>query len=173
MYNYLEESVDKVKQVQNSGALEISFATDFLKKGSLDAEQYATVVKNVTDKVNKEVSKINLDKFKETPEYIQAMGDLSAYSASQLEVMIARIQQLINESAGSLNASDLKVYTDLIDKMNERLREVKSPFKRVLLLNLGKLSNFKKNLTKNKKIIINSLRNERLLNKDLKVQRRN
>lgn len=130
LYDYLKNSVDKVKQVQNSGALEISFATDFLKKGSLDAEQYATVLKNVTDKVNKEVSKINLDKFKETPEYIQAMGDLSAYSASQLEVMIARIQQLINESAGSLNASDLKVYTDLIDKMNERLREVKSPFQK-------------------------------------------
>ena len=130
LYDYLKNSVDKVKQVQNSGALEISFATDFLKKGSLDAEQYATVVKNVTDKVNKEVSKINLDKFKETPEYIQAMGDLSAYSASQLEAMIARIQQLINESAGNLNASDLKVYTDLIDKMNERLREVKSPFQK-------------------------------------------
>lgn len=130
LYNYLEQSVDKVKQVQNSGALEISFATDFLNKGKLDAEQYATIIKNVTDKVNKEVSKINLDKFKETPEYIQAMGDLSAYSASQLEIMIARIQQLINESAGSLNAADLKVYTDLIDKMNERLREVKSPFKK-------------------------------------------
>lgn len=130
LYNYLEQSVDKVKQVQNSGALEISLATDFFNKGSLNAEQYATVVKNVTEKVNKEVSKINTDKFKETPEYIQAMGDLSAYSASQLEVMIARIQQLINESAGNLNASDLKVYTDLIDKMNERLREVKSPFKK-------------------------------------------
>lgn len=130
LYNYLEQSVDKVKQVQNSGALEISFATDFFNKGSLNTEQYATVVKNVTEKVNKEVSKINTDKFKETPEYIQAMGDLSAYSASQLEVMIARIQQLINESAGNLNASDLKVYTDLIDKMNERLREVKSPFKK-------------------------------------------
>lgn len=130
LYNYLEQSVDKVKQVQNSGALEISFATDFFNKGSLNAEQYATVVKNVTEKVNKEVSKINTDKFKETPEYIQAMGDLSAYSVSQLEAMIARIQQLINESAGNLNASDLKVYTDLIDKMNERLREVKSPFQK-------------------------------------------
>lgn len=128
LYDYLKNSVDKVKQVQDSGALEISFATDFLKKGSLDAEQYATIIKNVTDKVNKEVSKINLDKFKETPEYIQAMGDLSAYSASQLELMIARIQQLINESAGSLNASDLKVYTDLIDKMNAQLKKVKSPF---------------------------------------------
>lgn len=127
---YIANSVDKVKQVQNSGALEISFATDFFNKGKLDAEQYATIIKNVTDKVNKEVSKINLDKFKETPEYIQAMGDLSAYSASQLEAMIARIQQLINESAGNLNASDLKVYTDLIDKMNERLREVKSPFQK-------------------------------------------
>lgn len=128
LYNYLEQSVDKVKQVQNSGALEISFATDFLKKGSLNAEQYATVVKNVTDKVNKEVSKINLDKFKETPEYIQAMGDLSAYSASQLEVMIARMQELINSSAGNLNASDLKVYTDLIDKIQDRLKQIKSPF---------------------------------------------
>lgn len=128
LYNYLEQSVDKVKQVQNSGALEISFATDFFNKGSLNAEQYATVVKNVTEKVNKEVSKINTDKFKETPEYIQAMGDLSAYSASQLEAMIARIQELINSSAGNLNASDLKVYTDLIDKIQDRLKQIKSPF---------------------------------------------
>lgn len=128
LYNYLEKSVDKVKQVQNSGALEISFATDFFNKGSLNAEQYATVVKNVTEKVNKEVSKINTDKFKETPEYIQAMGDLSAYSASQLEVMIARMQELINSSAGNLNASDLKVYTDLIDKIQDRLKQIKSPF---------------------------------------------
>lgn len=128
LYNYLEQSVDKVKQVQNSGALEISFATDFFNKGSLNAEQYATAVKNVTEKVNKEVSKINTDKFKETPEYIQAMGDLSAYSASQLEVMIARMQELINSSAGNLNASDLKVYTDLIDKIQDRLKQIKSPF---------------------------------------------
>lgn len=128
LYNYLEQSVDKVKQVQNSGALEISFATDFFNKGSLNAEQYATVVKNVTEKVNKEVSKINTDKFKETPEYIQAMGDLSAYSASQLEAMIARMQELINSSAGNLNASDLKVYTDLIDKIQDRLKQIKSPF---------------------------------------------
>lgn len=128
LYNYLEQSVDKVKQVQNSGALEISFATDFFNKGSLSAEQYATVVKNVTEKVNKEVSKINTDKFKETPEYIQAMGDLSAYSASQLEAMIARMQELINSSAGNLNASDLKVYTDLIDKIQDRLKQIKSPF---------------------------------------------
>lgn len=128
LYNYLEQSVDKVKQVQKSGALEISFATDFFNKGSLNAEQYATVVKNVTEKVNKEVSKINTDKFKETPEYIQAMGDLSAYSASQLEAMIARMQELINSSAGNLNASDLKVYTDLIDKIQDRLKQIKSPF---------------------------------------------
>lgn len=128
LYNYLEQSVDKVKQVQNSGALEISFATDFFNKGSLNAEQYATVVKNVTEKVNKEVSKINTDKFKETPEYIQAMGDLSAYSASQLEAMMARMQELINSSAGNLNASDLKVYTDLIDKIQDRLKQIKSPF---------------------------------------------
>lgn len=148
LYDYLKNSVDKVKQVQNSGALEISFATDFLKKGSLDAEQYATVLKNVTDKVNKEVSKINLDKFKETPEYIQAMGDLSAYSASQLEAMIARIQQLINESAGSLNASDLKVYTDLIDKLQDRLKKVKSPFGKNAFAELRQLIQLQKEYNK-------------------------
>lgn len=124
---YLEQSVDKVKQVQNSGALEISFATDFFKKGKLDAEQYATIIKNVTDKVNKEVSRLNMEKFKETPEYIQAIGDLSAFSATQLKKMIARMQEFINNSAGNLNASDLKVYTDLIDKRKERLKNVKSP----------------------------------------------
>lgn len=141
---YIANSVDKVKQVQNSGALEIKFATDFLTEGKLNAEQYATIIKNVTDKVNKEVSKINLDKFKQTPEYIQAMGDLSAYSASQLEVMIARIQQLINESAGSLNATDLKVYTDLIDKLQDRLKKVKSPFSKNAFSELKQLIQLQK-----------------------------
>lgn len=148
LYDYLKNSVNKVKQVQDSGALEISFATDFLKEGSLNAEQYATVIKNVTDKVNKEVSKINLDKFKETPEYIQAMGDLSAYSASQLEIMIARIQQLINESAGNLNASDLKVYTDLIDKLQDRLKKVKSPFSKNAFAELRQLIQLQKEYNK-------------------------
>lgn len=125
---YLSQSVDKVKQVQNSGALKISIATDFFEKGKLDAEQYATVIKNVSEEVNREISKINTAKFKETPEYIQAMGDLAAYSKSQLESLLAKLREFISKSAGNISASDLKVYSDAIDKIQTQLDNIKSPF---------------------------------------------
>lgn len=128
LFEYLSQSVDKVKQVQNSGALKISLATGFFEKGKLDAEQYATVIKNVSEEVNREISKINTAKFKETPEYIQAMGDLAAYSKSQLESLLAKLREFISQSAGNISASDLKVYSDAIDKIQTQLDNIKSPF---------------------------------------------
>lgn len=142
--DYLAKSVDKVKQVQNSGALNISIATDFFNKGKLDAEQYATVIKNITDEVNRDVSKINLQKFKETPEYIRAMGDLSAYSKSQLESLITKMREFISQSAGNLSASDLKVYSDAIDKIQNQLEKTKSPFSKNAFAEAAKIKKLQK-----------------------------
>lgn len=144
LLDYLAQSVDKVKQVQNSGALKISIATDFFNKGKLDAEQYATVIKNITDEVNRDVSKINLQKFKETPEYIRAMGDLSAYSKSQLESLIAKMREFISQSAGNLSASDLKVYSDAIDKIQNQLEKTKSPFSKNAFAEAAKIKKLQK-----------------------------
>lgn len=142
--DYLAKSVDKVKNVQNSGALNISIATDFFNKGKLDAEQYATVIKNITDEVNRDVSKINLQKFKETPEYIRAMGDLSAYSKSQLESLITKMREFISQSAGNLSASDLKVYSDAIDKIQNQLEKTKSPFSKNAFAEAAKIKKLQK-----------------------------
>lgn len=128
--DYLKNSVDAVQQVQNEGGLQISIATNLFNKGKLEADQYVQIVKNVTDKVNSEVSKINLEKFKKTPEYIQAMGDLSGYTAKELESLISKMEKFIAASAGSLNATDLKVYTDAIQKMRDQIESSKSPFKK-------------------------------------------
>lgn len=128
--DYLKNSVDAVQQVQSEGGLQISIATNLFNKGKLEADQYVQIIKNVTDKVNSEVSKINLEKFKKTPEYIQAMGDLSGYTAKELEALISKMEKFIAASAGSLNATDLKVYTDAIQKMRDQIESSKSPFKK-------------------------------------------
>lgn len=126
--DYLKLSIDKVKQVQYEGATEITFATKLFEDGKLSAQQYATVIENVSEKVNKSISKINVEKFKNSPEYIQAMGDLSAYSANELQNLIDKIQKFISESAGSLRSSDLKVFTDQIEKAQNQLNKIKNPF---------------------------------------------
>lgn len=141
---YLANSVDKIKQVQKSGGLEINLATDMFNKDQLNADQYVTIVKNVTDKVNKEVSKLNLEKFKQTPEYLQAMGDLSAYTTTELEALIQKMQQFISESAGSLNATDLKVYSDAIAKIQDQIQKNKSPFAKNAFAEYRQLVNLEK-----------------------------
>lgn len=127
---YLANSVDKIQQVQNAGGIEISFAKKMFEDGQLSAEQFATIVKNVTDQVNKDISRINVEKFKNSPEYIQAMGDMAAYSTKELQALIAKIRQFIKDAAGNLKASDLKVFTDQIEKAQKQLDKIKSPFQK-------------------------------------------
>lgn len=147
----LEKSVDKISNVKVKAGVDIQYAGSLFSEGKIDANQYANILKEIIAEMNEEIGKINVNKFKESSEYIKAMGDLSLYSKNELAKLAQQIQNLISESSGKMNASDLKVYQDALDKINDRIREIDSPFKNNPISEFKELVRIQKEFNEEKK----------------------
>lgn len=148
--SYLEKSVDKISNIKVKAGVDIQYAGSLFSEGKIDANQYANILKEIIAEMNEEIGKINVNKFKESSEYIKAMGDLSLYSKNELAKLAQQIQNLISESSGKMNASDLKVYQDALDKINDRIREIDSPFKNNPFSQFGELVQIQKDFNQEK-----------------------
>lgn len=149
--SYLEKSVDKISDIKVKAGVDIQYAGSLFSEGKIDANQYANILKEIIAEMNEEIGKINVNKFKESSEYIKAMGDLSLYSKNELAKLAQQIQNLISESSGKMNASDLKVYQDALDKINDRIREIDSPFKNNPISEFKELVRIQKEFNEEKK----------------------
>lgn len=149
--SYLEKSVDKISNIKVKAGVDIQYAGSLFSEGKIDANQYANILKEIIAEMNEEIGKINVNKFKESSEYIKAMGDLSLYSKNELSKLAQQIQNLISESSGKMNASDLKVYQDALDKINDRIREIDSPFKNNPISEFKELVRIQKEFNEEKK----------------------
>lgn len=125
---YLEKTIDETKRIQSKAAKDISFAKMLFGEGKIDSKQYVEAISQIQKKANEELSKVAVDRFKESPEYIKAMGDMSMYSRKELERLSEQLQKLIADSASFSSASDLKVYQDALNKVNEQIDNIKTPF---------------------------------------------
>lgn len=126
--DYLSKNLDAIENVQRGRGLDIAFAQQLFDEGKISAELFGEAVQSIVEETNKEISKLNLDKFKESPEYIQAMGDMTAYSASELRTLSERLKAVIAENGHAFSAEELKVYHDAIEKVNKRLIRLERPF---------------------------------------------
>ena len=124
---YLAKATDQTLLVQRKTGFAITEATKLFNSGKFDADQYATILKTLISNMNDQISEINVEKFKDSAEYIRAMGDMTLYSKKQLEEMSRKIQELITTSAGNINAEDLKVYQEALEKINEQIRLFDAP----------------------------------------------
>lgn len=149
--SYLEKSVDKISNIKVKAGVDIQYAGSLFSEGKIDANQYANILKEIIAEMNDEIGKINVNKFKESSEYIKAMGDLSLYSKNELAKLAQQIQNLISGSSGKMNASDLKVYQDALDKINDRIREIDSPFKNNPISEFKELVRIQKEFNEEKK----------------------
>lgn len=125
---YLKKTVNETKKIQTQVGKDISFAKLLFSGNKIDASQYVEIISQIQKKANEELSKIAVDKFKESPEYIKAMGDMSIYTKKELERLSQQLQRLISESASFSDASDLKVYQDALEKVNEQINKIQNPF---------------------------------------------
>ena len=125
---YLKKTVNETKKIQTQVGKDISFAKLLFSENKIDASQYVEIISQIQKKANEELSKIAVDKFKESPEYIKAMGDMSIYTKKELERLSQQLQRLISESASFSDASDLKVYQDALEKVNEQINKIQNPF---------------------------------------------
>lgn len=118
---FLTQNLDQTKVVLQQRGIDIAFAKKQFDDGAISAEQFAETVKNIVAQSNEEISKFNLEKFKESPEYIQAMGDLTAYSITELEGLKAKLQELITANGEAFSAEEMLVYQRVLEKIGERI----------------------------------------------------
>lgn len=118
---FLTKNLDKSKVVMYQRGIDIDFAKNEFKEGRISAEQFAETVKNIVAQSNEEISKINLDKFKEAPEYIQAMGNLTAYSITELNGLKTKLEELISANGKAFSAEEMLVYQKVLEKIGERI----------------------------------------------------
>ena len=127
---FLTKNLDKTKVIFEQRGIDISFAKKQLDEGIITAEQFAEVVKNIVAQSNAEISKFNLDKFKESPEYIRAMGDLTAYTTDQIKGLIDSLEKVVAENSHLFDADEAKAYQEAIARAREALDDKeRSPFR--------------------------------------------
>lgn len=158
--DYLKESIDEEKRIRMEAGATISGAQSFFNEGKLDSGQYISVLRNVISDMNNEISSINTQKFKESTTYLQAMGDLASFSTSKLKSMRSEIEDLISKSAGEISPSDMKVYQDALDKINDAIQDMGFPNDNNPFLQLKQLRKLQKDYAAEQKKY-NALLNER------------
>ena len=126
---FLTKNLDQTKVILEQKGIDVGYAKKMFDEGKISAEGFADVVKNIVTETNEEISKINLELFKESPQYIQAMGDMTAYSAQEIRELIKSLEDMIAANSSAFSAEEAKAYINAIYNAQERLDELeKMPF---------------------------------------------
>lgn len=126
---FLTKNLDQTKVIMSQRGIDIAFAKKEFDEGKISAEQFAETVKNIVAQSNEKISKFNLDKFKESPEYIQAMGDLTAYTVTELKTLKNSLKAIISANGQAFTADEMKAYSDALENVTENINKLEDrPF---------------------------------------------
>lgn len=118
---FLTKNLDQTRVIMSQRGIDIAFAKKQFDEGAISAEQFAETVKNIVAQSNEEISKFNLDKFKETPEYLQAMGNLGAYTVEELRKLKESLTALISANSEAFTVEEMKVYQEVLEKVGAQI----------------------------------------------------
>lgn len=138
--NFLKKNLDEVKLIQDKGAYNIALADRLFGEGKITAEQYMSSIRQIVEDTNKEASRVNLEMFKDSPKYIQAMGDLTAYTTKEIRELIKSLEDVVAANSDAFSADEAKAYIDAIYNAQEKLDELEqSPFRWKTFANIGEI----------------------------------
>lgn len=126
---FLIHNLDQTRVISTQLANDINYAFGQFKEGNIDAATFAEVMKNAMEEAREETSKFNLDKFKKSPEYIMAMGDMSSYTTKELRDLLTTLEKVVAESSHLFSADEAKAYHDAIAKARKELEQQEKPLK--------------------------------------------
>lgn len=148
--NFLKKNLDEIKLIQDKGAYNIALADRLFGEGKISAEQYMLSIRQIVEDTNKEVAKVNLDKFKDSATYIKAMGNLAAYSRDELEGMIGALQGQVGANAGNMGADEIRAYYEALERLVDQYDKIESPFQKGEINDLIEYLNLQKQLNQEK-----------------------
>lgn len=135
---FMADSLDETRVILEQKGIDVAFAKSLFDAGKINAGQFAEVVKNIIAQSNEEISKFNLDKFKESPQYIQAMGDLTAYTTAEIKKLIKSLEDVVSANSEAFSADEAEAYINATYNAQARLDELeKSPFRWETFANIG------------------------------------
>ena len=148
--NFLKKNLNEIQLIQDKGAYNISLADKLFGKGKITTEQYVSSIRQIVDDTNKEVARINLEKFKDSATYIKAMGNLAAYSRDELEGMISALQGQVGANAGNMGADEIRAYYEALERLVDQYNKIESPFQKGEINDLIEYLDLQKELNKEK-----------------------
>ena len=89
-------------------------------------EQAATIAISITNKEKKETSKLDFEEFKNSDDWIAAMGDTANLTTAAMQRLIETLQNLIATNS-NLDATQIKEINNAIEKMQKDIIE-RNPF---------------------------------------------
>jgi hypothetical protein len=147
---FLKNHLDEIETIQDKGAYNISLADKLFGEGKLTSEQYLSAIRRIISDTNKEIAKINLDKFKDSAIYIKAMGNLAAYSRNEISSMINALKSQLGGNAKNMSVDEIEAYYDAIERLVEQYEKIESPFKKGEINDLIEYLRLSKELNKEK-----------------------
>lgn len=122
--DYISEYSDDTKRIMYESGENIGLANLLFNEGKINSDEYVEIIRNIVRDTNDELSKINLDKFQRSSEYIQAMGDLSLYSKRQLQDLSNKLKDVIAQSSKTMSPEDMDEYYDALGRINSQMEKI-------------------------------------------------
>lgn len=141
---FFKNTLDEVKKAQMESSKEIFTMTDLYNNDVISTDQYVAGIEESMKKVNDAMSKVSLEKLKESPEFIQALGSMAGYSSRELTKLAEKLRTLADESSASMTVEDMKSLYDIIDKVEQKAEKSKSPFQKSVWSDLKNIIDLKK-----------------------------
>lgn len=148
--NFLKKNLNEIQVIQDKGAYNIALADRLFGEGKITAEQYMSSIRQIVEDTNREVAKVNLEKFKDGATYIKAMGNLAAYSRDELEGMMNALQGQVGANAGNMGADEIRAYYEALERLVEQYDKIESPFQKGEINDLIEYLNLQKQLNQEK-----------------------
>lgn len=126
---FLNDTKDKTKKILEDLKADLARAQQLFKEGKIDAKEYSDIVGKLTTDADKEIGKENIAKFKDSPDYIKMIGDVSIYSKEELQKLSDQLRQFIALNAGKMDSNQLKSFQDDLSKINEGMKEIDKTYK--------------------------------------------
>ena len=148
--NFLKKNLDEIKLIQDKGAYNIALADRLFGEGKITAEQYMSTIRQIVEDTNREVAKVNLEKFKDSATYIKAMGNLAAYSRDELKEMMSALQGQVGANAGNMGADEIRAYYEALERLVDQYDKLESPFQKGEINDLIEYLDLQKQLNQEK-----------------------
>lgn len=150
---FYSKNIDEAVKLLNEKEINISIAQTALAAGAISIKDYSDIIETIVKESNDELSKINLNKFKQSSDYITVMGDMSALSVKELKILEKKLEDIIALNSKTMSVDELKEHRKALENINDAIDNQRNLWRNTPWSNLSELSNLQKQYDEQKNLL--------------------